>query len=232
MHESTKISLATINGEHIDMLSKHTALLARGSKRVTVLFFQRWNNRHRMNHHERKWKKNIYITIEKKLDWLNVIHIIIEMMWPLEHESIYWINMKADIEKIMKSCLLHLNFQATQQKDKNLWNEIPGKAMGICQSWHFSINNKHYVCIVDYHSKFLVIEKVEVFRADNLKTCKINFSEYSLLGPIALDASTNFNSVKFHDFIIVSLSYNHYSNNKAEACIKFVRRTMKKVLWN
>ena len=43
----------------------------------------------------------------------------------------------------------------------------------------FTINNKHYLCIVDYHSKFPCIKQEEGVSVDTqIKTCKIMFSEY------------------------------------------------------
>ena len=32
----------------------------------------------------------------------------------------------------------------------------------------FTINNKHYLCIIDNHSKLPVVKQVEGFNADNL----------------------------------------------------------------
>ena len=45
----------------------------------------------------------------------------------------------------------------------------------------FTLHNRNYLCIVDYHSKFPVIKKMEDLSADSLiLTCKIICSEYSL----------------------------------------------------
>ena len=52
------------------------------------------------------------------------------------------------------------------------------EAMEICHSWHdiFIINNKYYLLIVDYHSKFLAVKQVEGFSADNLmKNVRLSF---------------------------------------------------------
>ena len=43
--------------------------------------------------------------------------------------------------------------------------------MGIYWSWPL-LNNKHYLCIVDYHINVPIMKQVEGFIADNLiKTC-------------------------------------------------------------
>ena len=62
----------------------------------------------------------------------------------------------------------------------------------------FTINIKHYLCIVDYHSTFLVIKHVKRLSADNLiQAYKIILSEYRLPSKIGSDTGTNFISEKF-----------------------------------
>ena len=47
-------------------------------------------------------------------------------------------------------------------------HEIPGGLWESVEADNFSINNKHYLFIVDHPSKFLVIKHIEGFKADNL----------------------------------------------------------------
>ena len=114
------------------------------------------------------------------------------------------------------------DFQVTQPKYKILSHEIPCRLrlLECAQPDIFSINNKHYLCIVDYHSMFSVIKQVKGFPADNLiKTCKIIFAEYGLPRRLISGAGSNFLDI-YH---MVSSSCNHQSNGQAEACIKFVK---------
>ena len=68
----------------------------------------------------------------------------------------------------------------------------------------FTINNKHYLYIVDYHSKFPVIKQIEGFSKDNLiEMCKFVFSEYGLPSEIVSDVGTNL-------FQINSITYARY----------------------
>ena len=84
----------------------------------------------------------------------------------------------------------------------------------------FILNNKNYLCIVDYHSKFLVIKKAEDLSTDSLiLACKIVFSEYGLPKEIMSDAGGNFVSDDFMQFCKnlniehrTSSSYHHQSN--------------------
>ena len=101
----------------------------------------------------------------------------IEKTLMLAHESIYCIHMNANIEAI-KSCLTCLDHQATEPWDNVMSQKIPGRLWESVRADIFTINNKHYLCTQDDHTKFHVRKQVEGFCADNLiKTCKIIFSK-------------------------------------------------------
>ena len=45
----------------------------------------------------------------------------------------------------------------TQPREKFIHHNIPGKPQEVIGVDIFTLNNKNYLCIVDYHSKFPVI---------------------------------------------------------------------------
>ena len=100
----------------------------------------------------------------------------------------------------------------------------------------FNLDNKQYLCIVDYHSKFLIVKKTKELSVDSLiLTCKIIFTEYSVLKKIMSDSGSNFISDKFKTFCkslnieqAFSSPYHHHSNGQMEVCIKFLKHTLKK----
>ena len=68
-------------------------------------------------------------------------------------------------------------FSGNTAKGQDIVTQDTRKAMEIWQSWHFVSNNKHYLCIVDHHSRFPVIKQVKDFGTDNLmKHVKLSFS--------------------------------------------------------
>ena len=99
----------------------------------------------------------------------------------------------------------------------------------------FQLNNKNYLCVVDYHSKFVVIKRIEGLSAERLiATVKIIFTEYSILCRLMSDAGSNFISEKFKSFCsslnieeVVLSSYHHQSNGQVEVCIKYIKHTIK-----
>ena len=84
--------------------------------------------------------------------------------------------------KQMLSKAAHMHYyQTTWSKDKVMSHEIPGRLWEFVRADIFTVNNKHFLCIVDYHIKFPIVKQVEGFTADNLmKTYKLIFSEYRL----------------------------------------------------
>ena len=77
-----------------------------------------------------------------------------------------------------------------------------GKPWKIIGASMFSLYDKHYIYMIDYHSKFIVIKKTESLLAYSLiLTCKVFFfSEYGLPKKIISAAGGNFVPEKFKEF--------------------------------
>ena len=116
-------------------------------------------------------------------------------------ESIYQIGMKMDIKKHIKIALHVLIFRETQLNEKIIHKEIPGKLWEVVGVDMFTLHNKNYLCIVDYHHKFPVIKETDDLSADSLiVACKIIFPEYCLPKRIMSYAGGNCSSDKFQRF--------------------------------
>ena len=99
---------------------------------------------------------------------LHVNHMGIEKSKLLAHESIYWVNINDDIENFIKNCTTCLTFQQTQPRDKMIHHDILKRLWDVIGADMFTLNNKQYLCIVDYHSKLPIIKKTEDLSADSL----------------------------------------------------------------
>ena len=65
----------------------------------------------------------------------------------------------------------------------------------------FTLNNKNYLCIVDYHKKFPIVRRVDDMSTESLViACKVIFSEYGLTKKTMSDGSGNFISDNFRQF--------------------------------
>ena len=152
-------------------------------------------------------------------------------------ESIYWVNINNDIENHVKNCSTCLEFQQKQPKEKTIHYDIPVRPWDEIGGDMFQLSNKNYICIVDYHIKFPVMKRMEELSAESpIAAVKIVFAEYGIPHRIMSDAGSNFISEKFKHFCnclyiqqAVWSLYHHQSNGQVEACIKFIKCTIKSV---
>ena len=172
------------------------------------------------------------------LDKLHSNQMEIEKMWLLTRESVNWINIKANIDYVVKQCSMCFEYQWTQPHGKALLYEIPGRLWEVVGTDVLMINSKTLLCTVDYHSKFPTVKKVNNLSAGNLvQMIKLIFAEYRLLKETVSDVNTNFTAETFKDFCrkmniqqTITSSYHHHSNGQVDACIKFVKCTITKCL--
>ena len=173
---------------------------------------------------------------QQVLTHLHTNYMGIEKTKLLACKSVFWHNINANIEAYIKVCATCLEFQHTQPKEKIMHHNIPLRPWEVIGADIFNFKNKHYLCIVDYNSKFSVVKRLEAFSADNLiNVVKTIFAEYGIPCKLMLDMGTNFISDKFCQFCksvnieqVTSSAYHHHSNEQVEACIKFIKCTFKK----
>ena len=145
--------------------------------------------------------------------------------------------------KVLLKIVTHLTFQQTQPKDKITNHDILVRLWDVIAADMFTLNNKQYLCIVDYHSKFLIIKKTTNLSADSLIlmwklfSFFFFFAENGVPKKIMSESDRNFILDKFKTFCknlnieqAFLSSYHHQSNEQVEACIKFEKAHTKNVL--
>ena len=121
-------------------------------------------------------------------------------------------------------------------KEKIIHHDILLRPWDVLGADIFHLNNKNYLCIIDYHSESPVIKRMEGLSAESLiATIKVIFAEYGIPHRLMSDDGNNFVSEKFRSFCsslnieqVVSISYPNQSNRQVETCIKFIKGTKKK----
>ena len=77
--------------------------------------------------------------------------------------------------------------------DEKIHHDIPASPWGVIGVDMSTLNNKHNLYIIDYHSKFPIIKTTENLSADSLiLMSKFIFAEYGLPKKIMSDSSGNF----------------------------------------
>ena len=121
-------------------------------------------------------------------------------------------------------------------KEKIIHHDIPLRQWEVLGADIFYFNNKYYLYVVDYYSKFPVVKRLEGLSAESLiAAMKVIFTEYGKPHEVMSGTGTNFVSDKFWTFCnsinveqAVSLAYHHQSNGQVKACIKFIKCTLKR----
>ena len=115
------------------------------------------------------------------LEQLHTDHMGMEKTKLLAHESVYWLPINADIDNFIRKCPTCLHFQQMQLKEKIIHHDIPLCPWEVIGMDVFHFNNKNYLHIIDYNSKFPVIKNLEGLSAESLiTTTKIIFTEYGI----------------------------------------------------
>ena len=168
------------------------------------------------------------------LDQLHINHMGIDKTKLLAYESIYWASINNNTENYIKICITCLTFQQTQPKEKIIHHDIPIRPWNVIGADMFTLNDKIIFAL------YIIIANSQSSRkdlsADSLiLTCKAIFAEYEIPKRIMSDSGINFISEKFKNFCkslnleqAVSSSCHHQNNEQVEACIKFVKCTLKK----
>ena len=113
---------------------------------------------------------------QQELDQLHTNHMGIEKTKLPACESVYWSSINVDI----KNCATCLEYKQMQPKEMIIYHDIPLRPWEVLGTDIFHFNNKNYLCIVDYHSKFL-IKRLEGLSAESLITMtKVIFAEYGI----------------------------------------------------
>ena len=84
----------------------------------------------------------------QKLDQLHRNPMGIEKMHLLPRKSVYWINMNADIECMVKQCATCLEYQQMLPQEKAYHYKVPCRPWEVVGANIFVINDKTHLCSV------------------------------------------------------------------------------------
>ena len=175
---------------------------------------------------------------EQVLNQLHTNDMGIEKTKLLAHECVYWPSINADIKKYITQWATCLQFQQTQPQERIIHHEITLWPWEVVGADMFHYNNKNYLCLVDYNSKFPVIKRLEGPSAENLiNAVKIIFMEYGIPHKLMSDAGTNFVSDRFWKFCkainieqATSLVYHHQVTGRLRPASNLLSELSKNVL--
>lgn len=152
-------------------------------------------------------------------------------------ETVFWIDINADIEKLVGECSTCQKFQKSQQKESLLPHEIPAYPWQVLGTDLFQFNGGTYLIVADYYSKFPFIRKMPEHCTSQavITATKDILAEHGVPERIISDNGPHFSSEKYKEFttswdIKHLTSSPHYpqSNGFIERQIQTVKMTLKK----
>lgn len=169
------------------------------------------------------------------LEQLHRGHLGIEKSKRRARQSLFWMNMNADIERKIKLCDTCQKFQNKNQKEPMISHDVPNNVWEKIGVDIFEFEGKDYLILVDYFSKYPEICRLDGKSAGNvIKAMKPIFARHGI--PMEIIADNNpFNSYEMSQFAkdwniqITNSSPRHpQSNGQVERFVQIVKRILMK----
>uniref|UniRef100_A0A8C7WXQ6 Gypsy retrotransposon integrase-like protein 1 n=1 Tax=Oryzias sinensis TaxID=183150 RepID=A0A8C7WXQ6_9TELE len=175
---------------------------------------------------------------ESILKQLHSSHQGIEKTRRLARESVYWIKMNDDIEKMCRSCSVCIEYQDANPKEPLQPHKVPTKPWQSLASDLFEVNGRHYLLTVDRYSKFPMVDEMHT-TSSHAVAQKIQ-AYVSLFGrpdEILTDNGTQYTGEAFKRFTkewgvkhITSSPHYPKSNGFIERHVRHIKSIVKKTL--
>ena len=148
----------------------------------------------------------------------------------------FWPNMNSDIENMIRDCSACAEYQNQQTAEPLKPTPTPDLPYSMVGSDLFDFENKKYVLIVDYYSKYMdVVELSQTTSSSVINAMKSVFACHGIPQTLRTDNRPQYSSYEFKTFckqfrIEHETSSPHFqsSNGEAECAIQTVKRLWKK----
>lgn len=173
---------------------------------------------------------------EDILKQLHTSHQGIKKTQLLARESVFWRNINKDIEQMTKQCEVCQKYQPEQSQEPTLHHSIPPTPWWKLGTDMFHINNKNYLIIVDYFSKYPIVSELGTLSSKRVvDTLKTTFALFGVPKELISDNGPQFSGSEFRQFIAdwgithtTSSPYHPKSNGLAERTIQTVKHLIRK----
>ena len=149
-------------------------------------------------------------------------------------DTVYWPEINADIEALIKSCKMCQEYGHRNNKDLVLARELPMVPWTLVEMDLFMHNDHSYLLVVDVTSRFPVVRNLTRETTKAIVTSLKNvYADFGLPKRVLSDNGLCFKAREFHEFhkklgVMVEhcSAYNHQSVGSAERMVQ----TMKQIL--
>ncbi|XP_008181766.1 uncharacterized protein K02A2.6-like [Acyrthosiphon pisum] len=152
-------------------------------------------------------------------------------------DLIFWPNINSDIKNIVENCEVCMKYRNNNSKEPLIPHDIPQIPWFKLGTDIFHFDNKIYLLVVDYYSKFVEIAHLTsgFTSISVIQHLKSIFARFGIPSVIVSDNGPPFNSLEFKQFMHewdiehVTSSPNYaQSNGLAERSIQSIKKLLKK----
>ncbi|KAI8517626.1 hypothetical protein Bbelb_036430 [Branchiostoma belcheri] len=152
--------------------------------------------------------------------------------------AVYWIGMYKEIEKIVQTCRTCQKYQNSQQKEEMTPTETPSRPWKKVGADLFYLNQKWFLLVVDYYSKFPIVKTLKSLKASTVtQAFKGIFAEQGIPDEVICDNGAQFTSQEFRQAaeeygfrITTSSPYYPKGHGFIERQVQTVKKTLTKSL--
>ena len=165
-------------------------------------------------------------------------HLGIEKSKARAREALFWPGMTSEITNMIDSCSVCAENRHRQQKEHLIPHEIPEQSWVKVGTDLFHFNNKSYLLVVDYYSKFFEVSLLTDTLSSTIIThLKSIFARHGIPKVVISDNGPQFSSHQFQAFAnqwdfehLTSSPTYPQSNGMAERAVQTVKGLLKKAL--
>ena len=182
----------------------------------------------------------IIIPKDMRADMLRRIHgghLGIELSRQRARQAVYWPNMNKQIEELVQKCSTCQKHRNTQQKETLISHDIPSHVFEKVGADLFTLDNKDYLLIVDYTSKYFEICLLQTNTTSQtvINHMKSVFARHGIPRILFTDNGPQFTANSFKTFTtdweiqhITSSPLYPQSNGQVERTVQTVKNLLKK----
>ena len=151
-------------------------------------------------------------------------------------DILFWPGMSSQLEEKVSKCYICSQHQRQQPKEPMIPHETPNRPWAKIGTDLFEKDNQHYLCTVDYYSKWMEMDKLENLSSRaTIETLKQHFARYGKPDEVISDNGPQFGSGEFASFannyeFTHTTTSPHYAqaNGQIERTIQTVKKMMAK----
>lgn len=176
---------------------------------------------------------------EDTLKQLHIGHMGKEKMKNRARELIFWPGLSLQIDNLSDSCKTCNLYRKQNVKEPLINHDIPTEPWIKVGLDLFHFNNKNYLIVVDYYSKFIEISNLNMNTTSSnvITNLKSIFSRQGIPKELCSDSGPQFTSSEFKTFAnswdfkhTLSSPHHHQSNGMVERTIQTIKNILKKSL--